>query len=83
MCHMCHTTGNRGDITDRYIYPYTIEKMKQYNNKLLNGLSDEESADNNDDMSDMMEMLKDFSKEDVLKALLKVQSDRLKKLQKG
>ena len=80
---MGHTTGNRGDITDRYIYPYTIEKMKQYNNHLLKGLVEEDTTDNDDDMADMMEMLKDVSKEDFMKALLKVQSDKLRKLQKG
>ena len=81
---MGHSTGNRGNITERYIYPYTIEKMKEYNSHLLEGLSEKaEHTDDDDDYKEMMSMLKDVSKEDLMKALLKVQSDRLKKLQKG
>ena len=39
---MGHSLGNRGQITMRYISPYTIEERKVYNN-LLMGIADDEN----------------------------------------
>ena len=32
---MGHSTGNRGQITKRYISPYPLEKQMEYNSYLL------------------------------------------------
>ena len=43
---MRHSLGNRGQITMRYISPYTIQERKQYNNLLLGIKEDTEASRN-------------------------------------
>jgi len=80
---MGHTIENRGDITDRYISAYTIEKRMEYNYKLL-GI---DYAIDKDDLEEeltarqeLYSMMDDFTEEELKTALLRLQSDKLRKM---
>lgn len=84
-----HTIENRGDITDRYISAYTIEKRMYYNEMLL-GLSksdmEDTSADSqvmDDERQELLGMLDNFSNEELQRAILKLQNDKIKAMTKA
>ena len=64
---MGHSTGNRGQITKRYISPYPIYKQMEYNSKLLL-VKYTENAD--DDWKNMLSALKEKYGEGCLKAMV-------------
>lgn len=64
---MGHSTGNRGQITKRYISPYPIYKQMEYNSKLLLVTYSEE---NNDEWEKLLSALKEKFGEDCLKAMV-------------
>lgn len=68
---MGHSTGNRGQITKRYISPYPIYKQIEYNSKLLL-VKYTENAD--DDWKKMLSALKEKFGEDCLKAMVAPES---------
>jgi integrase len=64
---MGHSTGNRGQITKRYISPYPIYKQMEYNSKLLL-VKYTENAD--DSWGEMLSALKEKFGEDCLNAMV-------------
>ena len=64
---MGHSTGNRGQITKRYISPYPIYKQMEYNSKLLLVTYSEK---NDDEWEKLLSALKEKFGEDCLKAMV-------------
>ena len=81
---MGHSLGNRGQITMRYISPYTIEERKQFNNKLL-GIEDESQSSNvlssNKVKQNILGKMEEYSEEDLKEALLMLKKKELLKLE--
>lgn len=81
---MGHTIENRGNITDRYISAYTLEKRMYYNEMLLNLPGKRRTVNNvvstevDEERQDLLSMLDNFSNEELQKAILKLQNDKLK-----
>lgn len=83
---MGHTMENRGDITQRYISAYTIEKRMYYNNMLLSQKEEKEDVqqqqsqqfDEDEERQELIGMLDNFSNEELQKAIMKMQNDKLK-----
>lgn len=65
---MGHSTGNRGQITKRYISPYPIYKQMEYNAKLLSAKYTENLDD--DSWKMLLSALKDKFGEHCLKAMV-------------
>ena len=83
---MGHTIANRGDITSRYISPYTIEKRLQYNSLLLavNGKVEDtkkERTYTDTGKQDLLAMLGDYSIEDLKSAVIMLQGKKIDKMQ--
>lgn len=68
---MGHSTGNRGQITKRYISPYPISKQMEYNSKLLLVKTEEKA---NESWEPLLSVLKEKFGEDCLKAMVAPQS---------
>ena len=70
---MGHSLGNRGQITMRYISPYTIQERKQYNNLLL-GITGEEPTSKvvmfSSSKQALYEKMEAFSEDDIKEALM-------------
>ena len=64
---MGHSTGNRGQITKRYISPYPISKQMEYNSKLLL-VKNVENTD--ESWEPLLSALKEKFGEDCLKAMV-------------
>ena len=64
---MGHSTGNRGQITKRYISPYPISKQMEYNSKLLL-VKNVENTD--ESWEPLLSALKDKFGEECLKAMV-------------
>lgn len=80
---MGHTIANRGDITSRYISPYTIEKRMEYNSLLLS-TEDRESLIPNEsvsDKSDLLNMLGDYSVEELQHAIIMLQAKKISRME--
>jgi hypothetical protein len=81
---MGHSLGNRGQITMRYISPYTIEERKQFNNKLL-GIEEESQPSNvlssNKVKQNILGKMEEYSEEDLKEALLMLKKKELLKLE--
>lgn len=80
---MGHTIENRGDITDRYISAYTIEKRMEYNYKLLGidyAVDKDDLEEELTSRQELYSMMDDFTEEELKTALLRLQSDKLKKM---
>jgi len=73
---MGHSLGNKGQITMRYISPYTIEERKQYNNLLLGIKEAEEqkevaiSSDARGSKQALFDKMEAFSEDDIKEALM-------------
>ena len=68
---MGHSVGNRGQITKRYISPYSLEEQLEYNSYLLD--LPEMKALRHQEVSkeELIEMIKEkMSKEELLRMLL-------------
>lgn len=82
---MGHTIENRGDITDRYISAYSIDKRMKYNRLLLDlgDKMDEDKSDNGSTLSptrmELYSMMDDIPEEDLMRMLLRAQADKLRK----
>lgn len=80
---MGHTIENRGNITDRYISAYTLEKRMYYNELLLNLPGKRRTTNNvvstevDEERQDLLSMLDNFSNEELQKAILKLQNDKI------
>jgi hypothetical protein len=71
---MGHSLGNRGQITMRYISPYTIEERRKYNNLLL-GIAEEETTKTvpmvtSSTKQALSEKMDAFSEDDIKEALM-------------
>ena len=71
---MGHSLGNRGQITMRYISPYTIEERRKYNNLLL-GIAEEETTKTvpmatSSTKQALLEKMDAFSEDDIKEALM-------------
>lgn len=64
---MGHSTGNRGQITKRYISPYPIYKQMEYNSKLL--MVKSTSCENNE-LERLFDTLKEKFGENCLRAMV-------------
>lgn len=77
---MGHSLGNRGQITMRYISPYTIQERKQYNNLLL-GISEETETVTpvpiKGSKMALLEKMDKFSEEDIKEALMMLKKKEL------
>lgn len=80
---MGHTIANRGDITSRYISPYTIEKRMEYNSLLLS-TEEKNTAKTNEDStgkSSLLTMLGDYSVEDLQSAIIMLQAKKISRME--
>ena len=71
---MGHSLGNRGQITMRYISPYTIEERRKYNNLLL-GIAEDETTKTvpmatSSTKQALLEKMDAFSEDDIKEALM-------------
>lgn len=87
---MGHSLGNRGQITIRYISPYTIEERAKFNRLLLNIGSDEEGKTEAEQSTvpsfdstkqAIFEKMHDFSEDDLKEALIMLKKKELMKLE--
>lgn len=81
---MGHSLGNKGQITMRYISPYTIEERMSYNNKLL-GIEREVQTtkllSTNKVKQNILGKMESYSEEDLKEALLMLKKKELRKLE--
>jgi len=80
---MGHSLGNRGQITMRYVSPYTIEERKEYNNLLL-GLNDTETAkilSTSSTKQKLFEKMDEFDEADIKDALIMLKQRQFEKWQ--
>lgn len=75
---MGHSLGNRGQITMRYISPYTIDERIKYNNVLM-GLADSPEQPSSK-KEKLLEQLSKYSAEDLKYALLMLRERELDNL---
>ena len=75
---MGHSLGNRGQITMRYISPYTIDERIKYNNVLM-GLADSPERPSSK-KERLLEQLSKYSAEDLKYALLMLRERELDNL---
>lgn len=83
---MGHTVENRGDITERYISAYTLEKRMEYNYMLLGidyGNGKEDIEEQLSARQELYSMMDNFSEDELKMALLRLQSEKLRKLSGG
>lgn len=79
---MGHTIANRGDITSRYISPYTIEKRLEYNSLLLSKDGKKvENSENNSDKKDLLNMLGEYGVEDLQRAIIMLQAKKISRME--
>ena len=86
---MGHSLGNRGQITIRYISPYTIEERAKFNRLLLNIENQQEGTEAEQPKSGMFESGKqaifekmhDFSEQDLKEALIMLKKKELARLE--
>lgn len=80
---MGHTIANRGDITSRYISPYTMEKRLAYNSLLLSDkVKSEEPVKNSGVGKDnLLSMLQDYSVEDLQSAIIMLQAKKISRME--
>lgn len=90
---MGHSLGNRGQITIRYISPYTIEERAKFNRLLLNIEYKNEQGEvsqaitvnmisSNPEKQKLFEKLDEFSEADLKEALMMLKRKELEKLEK-
>jgi hypothetical protein len=83
---MGHSLGNRGQITMRYISPYTIQERKQYNSLLLGIKEDTETSRNlvsiNDSKLTLFEKMNAFSEDDIKEALIMLKRKEMERFEK-
>jgi hypothetical protein len=90
---MGHSLGNRGQITIRYISPYTIEERAKFNRLLLNLEYENEQGEesqaitvnmisSNPEKQKLFEKLDEFSEADLKEALMMLKRKELEKLEK-
>ena len=90
---MGHSLGNRGQITIRYISPYTIEERIKFNRLLLNLEYENEQGEesqaitvnmisSNPEKQKLFEKLDEFSEADLKEALMMLKRKELEKLEK-
>jgi len=82
---MGHTIENRGDITERYISAYSIDKRMMYNRQLLD-LGDKMADNATDSCStfsptrmELYSMMDDIPEEELMRMLLRAQAEKLRK----
>lgn len=81
---MGHSLGNRGQITMRYISPYTIEERKAYNN-LLMGISEEKKhtamiVNVKTVKQTLLDKMEAYSEDEIKEALIMLKKRELEKL---
>lgn len=64
---MGHSLGNKGNITRRYISPFSLEKRLRYNSYLIQ--LDEQPVEHADEKDDIIKQLSDLSAEDLKLAM--------------
>lgn len=66
---MGHSLGNKGNITRRYISPFSLDKRMKYNSLLIN-ISDKDSdVDSDKEKEDIISQFSDFSAEELKMAM--------------
>ena len=86
---MGHSLGNRGQITIRYISPYTIEERAKYNRLLLNVGSQQEGTEAEQakvvvfesGKQSIFEKMQSFSEQDLKEALIMLKRKELARLE--
>ena len=82
---MGHSLGNRGQITMRYISPYTIEERRKYNNLLL-GIAEEEATKTvpmsaSSTKQALLEKMDAFSEADIKEALMMLKKKEMERFE--
>ena len=80
---MGHSLGNRGQITMRYISPYTIEERKEYNNLLL-GITEKEATKTvpmttSSTKQALLAKMDAFSEDDIKEALMMLKKKEMER----
>ena len=80
---MGHSVGNTGQITMRYISPYTIEERVRYNNILLgiNELEDVTIQSTSSTKQRLYEKMDEFSEEEIKDALIMMKKKQFERWQ--
>ena len=86
---MGHSLGNRGQITIRYISPYTIEERAKYNRLLLNVGNPQEATEAeqakvivfDSGKQSIFEKMQNFSEQDLKEALIMLKRKELARLE--
>ncbi len=83
---MGHSLGNRGQITMRYISPYTIEERRKYNNLLLSITEDEPNSTvplkTTSTKQALFEKMDAFSDDDIKEALMMLKKKEMDRFEK-
>ncbi len=66
---MGHSLGNKGNITRRYISPFSLDKRIRYNSLLINTGDMDANTDSDKEKEDIISQLSDFSAEDLKLAM--------------
>ena len=66
---MGHSLGNKGNITRRYISPFSLDKRIRYNSLLINTSDMEADTDSDKEKEYIISQLSDFSTEDLKLAM--------------
>ena len=81
---MGHSLGNRGQITMRYISPYTIEERKAYNNLLLGITEDDQTTAKivkaKTVKQSLLDKMEAYSEEEIKEALIMLKKRELDSL---
>ena len=82
---MGHSLGNRGQITMRYISPYTIEERKEYNNLLL-GITEKEATKTvpmttSSTKQALLAKMDAFSEDDIKEALMMLKKKEMERFE--
>ncbi len=82
---MGHSLGNRGQITMRYISPYTIEERKDYNNLLL-GITEKQTTKTvpmttSSTKQALLAKMDAFSEDDIKEALMMLKKKEMERFE--
>ena len=66
---MGHSLGNKGNITRRYISPFSLDKRIKYNSLLINTDNKGADADSDKEKEDIISQFSDFSAEELKTAM--------------
>ena len=66
---MGHSLGNKGNITRRYISPFSLDKRIKYNSLLINTDNKGADADSDKEKEDIISQFSDFSAEELKMAM--------------